>query len=403
MKTLDNNTLAQMLKLVSEDWASIGVTTIGTRIPFPKVMSGYTKLAELGQMPIRINVHYEVHRMPTDPGDTRQFYHRSGVLQGLGDDYLWIDGVASERWDSHIPEACVGPDHPAAANIKSRESCPHAGDLHWDTLQNAIRYGWRMTGVHMCGSESLRRMTQMIDQVIKEGGITLDKVREESYSLEHCDMIGVKPEIIDLLKKYNFFLSCGPDYITQVWQWERDYGAQNKDILKDLEPFNTWIKNGVNLVGQHFGGGALQGAEGGGFGYQPPFFMLWQSVTRKYDGKVWVPEERIDRVHALKMWTRWAANYVRHPNTLGSLETGKLADLLIIDRDYFTIPEDEILKIRPLMTVVGGKTAALNASLAKEWGVPEVGKQFNFEDSQLDWIGKSFSENGKKDSAPMRE
>ena len=84
MRDLDNNTLAQMLKLVSEEWASIGVTTISTRLPFPKVMSGYARLAEIGQMPIRLDAHYEVHRMPTDPVDTREFYHRSGVLQGLG-------------------------------------------------------------------------------------------------------------------------------------------------------------------------------------------------------------------------------------------------------------------------------------------------------------------------------
>jgi urease alpha subunit len=113
---------------------------------------------------------------------------------------------------------------------------------------------------------------------------------------------------------------------------------------------------------------------------------------------VWVPDERIDRVHALKMWTRWAANYVRKPEKLGSLEVGKLADLVVLDRDYFTIPEDEILKVRPLMTVVGGRTVALNASLAKEFGIEPVGYQFNFSDADVEWIGKPFTEQGKKDA-----
>jgi hypothetical protein len=156
----------------------------------------------------------------------------------------------------------VGPDAPAPAHIKERETCPKAGDLHWDTLQNAIRSGWRMTGVHMCGSESLRRMTQMIDQVIAEGHVTLDHVRQQQFSLEHCDMIGKKPEIIDLLKKYNFILSRGPDYIREGWGWLKDYGPTNPNILDALIPFNTWIKSGVNLVGQHYGGGTLGGSEG---------------------------------------------------------------------------------------------------------------------------------------------
>jgi predicted amidohydrolase YtcJ len=396
MRNLDNNTLAQMLKLVSEQWASIGVTTISTRIPFPKVMSGYAKLSELGQMPIRLAAHYEVHRMPTDPQDTRQFYRRSGVLQGIGGDYMWIDGVASERWDSNHPESCLGPDAPAPAHIKARESCPQKGDLHWDTLQNAIRTGWRMTGVHMCGSESLRRMTTMIDEVINEGTLTLEQVRQQQYSLEHCDMIGKKPDIIDRIKKYNFILSCGPDYIHDGWEWWNDYSATTPNILEFLIPFNTWIKSGVTLVGQHFGGGTLAGGEGGGRSFQPPFYMLWLATTRLYDGKVWQEDERIDRVQAMKMWTRWAANYVRKPNELGSLETGKFADLVILDRDYFTVPVNDILKVRPLMTMVGGKVTVLNASLATEWGVPEVGHQFNFEDAQVEWIGKPFSDDARK-------
>ena len=113
---------------------------------------------------------------------------------------------------------------------------------------------------------------------------------------------------------------------------------------------------------------------------------------------MWQPEERIDRVHALKMWTRWAAEYVRHPDQLGSLEEGKWADLLVIDRDYFTIPEDDILKIRPLMTMVGGKMGALQPSLANEWGVGAVGHEYDFDDSQLDWIGQPFTEEGKREA-----
>lgn len=398
MRNLDNSTLAQMLKLVSEDWASIGVTTLSTRIPFPKVMSGYARLSELGQMPHRLDAHYEVHRMPTDPQDTRQFYRRSGVLQGLGGDHMWIDGVASERWDSNYPESCLGDDAPAPAHIKARESCPKKGDLHWDTLQNAIRYGWRMTGVHMCGPESLRRMAQMIDEVIAEGSITLEKVREQQFAFEHCDMIGKTPSTIALLKKYNFMLSCGPDYIHSSRYWLNDYGPTTPNIMDYMEPFNTWIQSGIPLVGQHFGGGTLAGGEGGGRGFQPPFYMLWLATTRQFDGKVWQPDECIDRVQAMKMYTRWAANYVRKPEQLGSLEDGKFADFLIMDRDYFTVPVDDILKIRPLMTMMGGKMIVLNASLAGEWGISEVGPQFGFEDDQIEWIGKPFTEEGKKEA-----
>jgi hypothetical protein len=327
--------------------------------------------------------------MPTEPKETRQMYRRTGVLQGIGNDYFWFDGVASERWDSHIPEACLGDDTNAPANIKGRETCPKPGDLHWDVLSNAMKAGWRLTGVHTCGSESLRRFVKMIDTARQEMGWTVQQVHDQHYSLEHCDMIGKQPDVLEKLKTWGLIISCGPDYITKTAQYVREYGPSTPNIEDWVVPFNTWIKSGVRLVGQHFGGGAFAGSEGAvGSGKQPPFFMPWFAITRKFDGKVLQPDERIDRVHALKMWTRWAAEYVRKPDKLGSVEEGKYADLLVIDRDYFTIPVDDILKIRPLMTMVGGKIQALNSSLATEWNTPQVGNQYNFEDKDIAWIGQ---------------
>ena len=99
------------------------------------------------------------------------------------------------------------------------------------------------------------------------------------------------------------------------------------------------------------------------------------------------------------MYTRWSAEYVRKPDKLGSLEVGKFADLLVIDRDYFTIPTDDILKIRPLMTMVGGKTIVLQESLATDFGVGPVGPAYNFKDEDVEHIGQPLSEIAKKFSA----
>ena len=351
LEKLPANIMAQAFKLISEDYAATGVGTFSSHLYFPKMMTGYATLAGLGQMPIRFDVHYSVHRMPTDPQQTRQMYRRTGVLQGIGDDYLWIDGIASERWDSYYPESCTGPDTTAPAHIKARETCPKPGDLHWDTLENAMKAGWRLAGVHICGSESLRAFTRMIDSARAVNGWTLQQVRDLHMTGEHCDVIGKQPDVIQKLKDYGIILSCGPDIIArEAPKWIEDYGPQMNNFFL---PFNTWIHEGVQLVGQHWGTGAR--GEPGTLRYRPPFYVTWQAVTRKFDGQIWQPEERIDRVHALKMYTRWSAEYVRKPDKLGSLEVGKFADLLVIDRDYFTIPIDDILKIRPLMTMVGEK------------------------------------------------
>ena len=256
LERLPAATLAQALKLTAEDAASIGITTISTRIPFPKVMSGYATLAGLGQMPLRLSAHYEVHRMPTDPEQTRQIYRRTGVLQGIGSDYFWIDGVASERWDSIYPESCTGPDTVAPPHIKAREVCPKPGDLPWDVLENALIAGWRLAGVHMCGSESARAYFRMIDRARAVNGMSMEDIRNLKMTTEHCNLIGKQPDIIQKLKDYGIILSCGPDYIRDVNSWIADYGPQIEDFIL---PFRTWIESGVKVVGQHYGGGTSGG------------------------------------------------------------------------------------------------------------------------------------------------
>jgi predicted amidohydrolase YtcJ len=367
LEKLPLNTLAQAIKIISEEATTKGITTFSSRIQFPKIMSGYATLAGLGQMPIRFSAHYEIHRLPTDPQQTRQIYRRTGVLQGIGDDYLWIDGVASERWDSRYPESCTGADTVAPAHIKAREVCPQPGELPWDTLQNAAAAGWRLAGIHMCGSESTRAFFRMIDMAREVNGWTMQQVRDMRLTGEHCNLIGKDPEMIRQLKDYGLILSCGPDLVSESPAWVRDYGEQ---ILPFILPFKTWIESGVKLVGQHYGS-------------TPPFNKLWQAVTRKHDGVVWQPEERIDRVHALKMWTSWASEYVLKEDQLGTLEEGKFADLIILDRDYFTVPVDDLLKIRVPMTMVGGKIMQLQASLASEFGVDSIGPVYDFSDEEV--------------------
>jgi len=73
------------------------------------------------------------------------------------------------------------------------------------------------------------------------------------------------------------------------------------------------------------------------------------------DGKVLNPEQRITRMEALKMWTWNGAYLTFEEKEKGSIETGKLADLAVITKNYTTCPEDEIKDIEALHTVVGGK------------------------------------------------
>jgi predicted amidohydrolase YtcJ len=69
-----------------------------------------------------------------------------------------------------------------------------------------------------------------------------------------------------------------------------------------------------------------------------PFLNMWICVTRKCAGV----EERVSREEALRMYTSSAAWLQFSEKTRGTLEAGKLADAVVIDRDYLTCPEDQI-------------------------------------------------------------
>ena len=88
-----------------------------------------------------------------------------------------------------------------------------------------------------------------------------------------------------------------------------------------------------------------------------PFWHLEKLVTRKDDkfGVVWGPDERVSRQEALWMKTNWAARYTGDEQDMGTIEPGKLADLVVLDQDYMSIPEDKISEIEVLLTMIGGK------------------------------------------------
>jgi len=86
-----------------------------------------------------------------------------------------------------------------------------------------------------------------------------------------------------------------------------------------------------------------------------PMTALAFAVTGKMAGGLKVINQTIDREDALIAYTRKNAYFVFRENDLGSIQAGKLADLVVLDRDYLTVPADQIKDIKPVMTVVGGK------------------------------------------------
>lgn len=87
-----------------------------------------------------------------------------------------------------------------------------------------------------------------------------------------------------------------------------------------------------------------------------PFLMLQVAVTRRNrDGKVYGKRQRLSRLEALRCLTTGPAWLSFEESAKGSLEAGKFADLVVLNRDYLTCPEDEIARIKSVKTMVDGQ------------------------------------------------
>jgi len=88
-----------------------------------------------------------------------------------------------------------------------------------------------------------------------------------------------------------------------------------------------------------------------------PFTTLGFAVTGRMVGGAVVNRRTVTREEALIAHTRGSAYQILQENNLGSIQTGRLADMVVIDRDYLTVPMDQIKDIRSVMTIVGGRVA----------------------------------------------
>jgi predicted amidohydrolase YtcJ len=88
-----------------------------------------------------------------------------------------------------------------------------------------------------------------------------------------------------------------------------------------------------------------------------PFLGMWIAITRQakaYEGRLH-PEEALTREQAIRLYTRNNAFILFRDHEIGSLEKGKWADFLVLDRDILTCPVDQIKEIRPAQTFVAGR------------------------------------------------
>jgi predicted amidohydrolase YtcJ len=342
-----------------EEWASFGVTTFSSHINVPGHVNAYAALNREGKMAIRFAW---THRSGTIfNSDASSFYTRIGDLAGSGSDYWWNIGVTVGHLDQSYPG--VATTIAARPEIKEREiNLGEADDFKHGVMFDMVRSGLRITGTHIAGDLALDNFMNIIEEGSQAAGMTLEQVRAKAHVVDHCTM-GPRPDQYERIKRLGITMSCAPKYIPSVApRVLKDYGERYTGWVV---PMKSLYDAGVKFVWEQDEHPKVTAFE-----------YLELPVTREGpDGMVWAPAERLDRVAALKAATSWASEYVLRPDVLGTLEPRKWADFLVLNQDYFAVPEDQISEVRPLLTVVGGKIAYLDAGYARELSREPVGYQ----------------------------
>jgi predicted amidohydrolase YtcJ len=325
-------------------WAGIGVTTWSSSIAPLNALMVLSAMDRQGQLPIRLAYSNSqgLTAFPLPGG----MYTRMGDLAGHGTDMLWNVGMSPTSTDGAYPTICT--NLPAPPEIKTREVCyfdPDRPELYRQAgTRGAVGARHRIAGAHTEGDRSADAFLDTIEQGSAEAGMTLEEIRAKRHALDHCSL-NPRPDQILRAVRLGVMFSCNPAYILlRSPLVAADYGLE----------YVAWIAPMRSLLAA--GSLPVYESDSRAIVDQGPFAILQHFITRTDEqGNTWVPEEAIDRRTALLTATRWAARYVLREQMLGSLEPGKWADLVVLDRDYDTAPEVEIGAIQALATMVGGR------------------------------------------------
>ena len=361
--------LADVIENGLKHFAAMGFTGYSSHIVGLPIHDAFNLLAREDRMPVRFGwAHRACQNVVVD---IPTCFSRLGDMAGMGDDYFWNVGVTLGALDLDVPVACTTMQA-IDPRIKEMEQCwAEPGGPYYEAIYTAVKSRLRYVINHNNGDKGLDQFMDILDRVMEEDpSMDLEYMRSRRFTSDHCPFYP-RQDQMPRMAKFNMQFSCGAHELSS------DHGYSIGKIYSEsyanrVGPINSMLKNGL-----------MASNEGGGNGMsevnQTTFAQWYPYINRKRsDGVVLAAQEAVNRVQLLKMSTSMAAYYVLKEKELGTLEPGKFADFIVYNRDYFTIPQEEIPSVYPLMVVVGGKTVVLREEYAADMGLQAVGPQLEF-------------------------
>mgnify|MGYP000566115949 FL=1 len=338
------------LRTMQRKYNAAGITSTVDRGQDAAGLRLYQELHRQGELTVRSTVTYLISARGS-PEEVRRAVEQIPLLTGFGDEWLRVGPIKTildggiligtaylrEPWGPRTQVyGYVDPDYRGVLSVP-RENL-------FAMAKAASELGWQMTA-HAAGSGAIDLLLDAYEAADK-----VRPIRGRRWTVTHGNF--PYPDAIERAAR------LGVIFDAQM-AWHHFDGPVLREVfgpdrIRHFLPLRSLLDAGVVVVGGSDHMIRLDARDS--LNPYHPFLGMWMAVTRKTaDGTALNPEQRISREEALRMWTINGAYGTFEEKLKGSIEPGKLADLVVISKDYLTCPEDEIAEIEALMTVVGGK------------------------------------------------
>lgn len=318
----------EAVKIAFRHLNSIGLTAVYDPAGVGIRREGYARIREIsadGELTLRV-YHTLGGSTPRTPRDARDLIAEIEASKPFqGDDFVDLIAVGEIfyvpfHWDGTISATDPGEE-----------------DIDWarEILLTSARGGWSVQ-THAVQPATIDHLLDLVAEVN-----AVHPVRPLRWTITHAD--NITAEQLERVRQLgmNVQLRSNPVMGDRGPVFEH-FG----DAAYHMPPLRTAQESGVSYG---------LGTDGTKAAQIDPFVTLWWAVTGKaLNGEV-IQHQTLTREEALIATTRANAHLMFMEHDIGAIKPGLLADMVVLDRDYLTVPEDAIKEIRPVATMVGGR------------------------------------------------
>jgi predicted amidohydrolase YtcJ len=221
-----------------------------------------------------------------------------------------------------------------------------------EMAKQANQRGWQMTA-HTTGGGATDALLDAYEAADRE-----QSIRKRRFTVTHGNFPNA--DAIARAAKLGVVFDCQPAWMYYDAPTLKDVFGPSRSA--DWLPLRSMFNAGIVVAGgsDHM----IRFDSRKAINPYNPFFEMWMAITRRtVDGAIFHPEQAVTRMEALRMWTLNGAYLSFEERSKGSIEPGKLADMVVISKDFLACPVDQIKDIEALTTIVDGRVVYGNPAM----------------------------------------